>query len=279
MIMLKMFLIFVLLSNFTWAQDKDKKDFTQGETKALKAEALRLWQKRVDQQSLEESLSKFEHVHRSMPEDLEILTYLTRGYFTLAELHLTNDDLKKKNFEKAREFGERGLATNPEYQKKASKDIEDAIEKLTDKEVPVLFWTAASLGKWARLNGVMSSLKYKGQILAMIKRVEKLRPDFYYGAVPRYWGGFYAVAPSIAGGDMKKSKKNFKKAMKVAPEYLGTKVLYAELYLVKEDEKKEFKKQLEEVLAASNGPEEIAPENMLEKKKAERLLEKTDDLF
>lgn len=273
--MLKMLLAFTLLMNFTWAQDT----FTPGETKALKAEAVRLWQKRVDQQSLEEALSKFEHIHSAEPENLEVLTYLSRGYFTLAELHITNEDLKKRNFEKGRSFGEKGLAINPEFKKLASKDIEEAIDKLTEKDVTILYWTAASLGKWARLNGIMSSLKYKGQILAMIKKVEKLKPDFYYAAVPRYWGGFYALAPSIAGGDMKKSKKKFHEAMEKAPEYLGTKVLYAELYLVKKDDKKEFKKVLNEVIAAGNGPEEITPENMLEKRKAERLLEQTDDLF
>ncbi len=275
--MLKMFLTFSLLLNFSNALAQ--KDFNPAEAKVMKAEATRLWQKRDDQQSLEESLSKFEHVLSAEPNNLEVLTYLTRGYFTLAELHLTNEDLKKRNFEKARTFGEMGMALNPDYKKLADKEIEEAIEKLTVREVPVLFWTAASLGKWARLNGIMSSLKYKGVILAMIKQVEKLKPDFYYGAVPRYWGGFYAVAPSIAGGDMKKSKKKFQEAMSVAPEYLGTKVLYAELYLVKKEDKKEFKKQLSEVLIAPNGPQEIVPENLLEKKKAEKLLEKADDLF
>lgn len=245
----------------------------------VRTEALELWKKRDDQKSLEQALSKFEAVHKANPTDMETLVYLARGNFTLAELHLTDDDDKMKYFEKARKFGETGMALNPEYKKLADDDIEKAIDKLTENEVPVLFWAAASLGKWAKLNGVMSSLKFKGQILSMIRRVEKLKPDFYYGAVPRYWGGFYAIAPGIAGGDMGKSKENFIKAMSMAPEYLGTKTLYAEAYCVKKDDKKEFKKQLEEVLAASDGPEEIAPENRLEKKKAQRLLRKMDDLF
>lgn len=277
MIMLKMFLTFAILLNFSGAFAQS--DFSPAEAKIMKTDALRLWQKRVDQQSLEESLSKFEHVHQASPEDLEILAYLTRGYYLLADLHLTNDDLKKKTFEKAREYGQKGMETNPEYKKLAEKDVKLAIEKLTEREVPVMFWGAAALGKWAKLNGIMSSLKFKDQIIATINQVEKLNPNFYYGAVPRYWGGFYAVAPRIAGGDMKKSKKNFEKAMEMAPAYLGTKVLYAELYLTEKDEKKEFKKQLLEVIAAPNGPAELEPENILEKKKAEMLLEKIDKLF
>jgi tetratricopeptide (TPR) repeat protein len=278
MLKLVLFLAILFPMNFAFAAEA-KKDLTNPESTLMKTEALRLWQKRDDQQSLEESLSKFELALNANPQDLEILTYLARGYFTLGELHISNEDLKMRTFEKARKFGETAMNANPEYKKLADDDIEKAIDKLTEKEVGVLFWTAASLGKWAKLNGVMSSLKFKGQILSMIRRVEKLKPDFYHGAVPRYWGGFYAVAPSIAGGDMGKSKENFKKAMEVAPEYLGTKTLYAELYLVKKDDKKEFKKILAEVIAAPNGPAEITPENILEKRKAERLLEKMDDLF
>lgn len=276
MIMLKWMLMFLLCST---AMAETKADFNSAEAQVLKVEALRLWQKRDDQQSLEESLSKFEMVHSAQPEDIEILTYLARGYFLLAELHLDNKDLKMKNFEKAKDFGEKALETNADYKKQKEKDIEKAITKLTKREVPPMFWKAAALGKWAKLNGIMSSLKYKGEILASIRQVEELWPDFFYGAVPRYWGGFYAVAPSIAGGDMKKSKKNFQKAMEVAPEYLGTKVLYAELYLTEEDEEKEFKKQLQEVLTAPEGPVELQPENRLEKKKAEKLLEQVDKLF
>lgn len=274
--MLKLVLALSFLFNFAYAQ---KKDLSSSEATLMKTEALRLWQKRDDQASLEQALSKFEMIHASQPQDLETLTYLARGYFTLAELHYTKEDQKMKGFEKARQFGEMGLATNPVYKKFAAEDIETAIENLGEREVGLLYWSAASLGKWAKLNGVMSSLKFKGQILASIKQVEKLKPNFFHGAVPRYWGGFYAIAPSIAGGDMKKSKKYFEAAFAAAPEYLANKTLYAEAYLVKEEDKKEFKKVLNEVLMAPNGPEEIVPENMLEKKKAERLLGKADELF
>jgi tetratricopeptide (TPR) repeat protein len=279
--MLKFFFAFIILFNFPngHSQVSERKAFSNSEAKLLARDAIRLWQKRVEKESLEEALSKFEHVLAASPTNLQVLTYLTRGYFILGELHETNDDLKKKNFEKARDFGRIGLETNAEFKKLADKDIEKAISKLTKREVPILFWNAAALGKWAKLNGIMSSLKYKGEILAMIKQVEKIQPDFYYGSVPRYWGGYYAVAPRIVGGDMKKSKKYFEEAMRIAPEYLGTKVLYAELYLTEKDDKKEFKKQLLEVIAAPNGPAELVPENMLEKKKAEKLLDKVDDLF
>lgn len=267
--MLKLLLAFSFLFNVAIAQD----------AKGDKAEALRLWQKRDDQTSLRESLAKFEALHKADPADLDTITYLTRGYFLLADLHLEDKGEKKKTYEKAKDFGELGMSTNPEYDKKKKNDIEGAIATLTKREVPVTFWTAAALGKWSKLNGVMSSLKFKSQILGMVKQVEKLEPDFFHAAVPRYWGGFYAVAPAIAGGSMKKSKENFKEAIKKAPEYLGTRVLYAELYWTEEGDKKEFKKNLQEVIDAPIGPEELKPENTLEKKKAKKLLDNADEYF
>jgi hypothetical protein len=241
--------------------------------------ALELWKKRDDRASLVSALKEFEKLHQKNPQDIEPLSYLARGYFTLAEYHTEKDQEKKKTFEKARAFGEKGLRTNPDYQKNEKKDLERAIEGLTLREVDSLFWAAAALGKWAKLNGVFSSLGYKKQILSMVKKVGKLKPDFNHGAVPRYWGSFYAVAPGIAGGDMDKSKENFKKSLKMAPEYLGTHVLFAELYWVKRGDKSEFKSELGKALSGPLGPEDIAPDNKLEKKKAERLLKEMDEIF
>lgn len=241
----------------------------------ISPEAMENWKKRDNKENLTKAVQLIE----AGPRDLESLTYLTRGYFLLGDVYTKDDDDKLNIFEKAKKYGDEGMSLNEDFKKLKDKDIVKAIDALTMKEIDILYWAAASLGKWAKANGVMSSLKYKGQILAMIGKVEKLNPDFFYGAVNRYMGGYYAIAPGIAGGDMDKSKERFKKAMKQAPENLGTKVFYAEVYLTKEDEEKEFEKVLNEVLAAPNGPEEIAPENIMEKRKAQDLLNRKKDLF
>ena len=243
------------------------------------ASALKDWEKRDDPASLKASLAEFEKLHEASPKDREILLYLSRGNFLLAEYHTEGKDEKMKLYEKSKDYGFKGLEVNPEFAELKNDKIEKAITKINVEGAPLAFWTAASIGKWSKLNGIMSSLKYKDQMLALVRRVEELKPDYMYGAVPRFWGGFYALAPGFVGGDMSKSKKNFKKAMEMAPDYLGTKTLYAETYLVEEDEEKEFKSVLNEVIAAPEGPKDIQPENRLEKKKAESLLKNTKDLF
>lgn len=174
------------------------------------------------------------------------------------------------------------MATNADFKEemKGGKTVEESLGKLTETEVPAIYWTAASLGKWAKATGIAAALKYKTRIKAMIERVEKLKPDYFFAAPSRYWGGFYAVAPSFAGGDMNKSKAQFEKSLKLAPEYLGTKVLMAEVYYTKTGEKKAFEATLKDVLSSTHDTHpEIGPENALEKKKAEKLLEKKDELF
>jgi hypothetical protein len=144
-----------------------------------------------------------------------------------------------------------------------------------------MFWTAANMGVFAKTNGIFASIKYKGKILALVSRVEELKPDYFFGAVPRYWGSYFAVIPRIAGRDLKKSKTYFEKSISMAPEFLGTKVIQAETYFVEDDDKDGFKKVLNSVLQDSAFDQhlDVGPENRMEKIKARRLLEKLDDLF
>jgi len=266
-------LFLISLSVFAQAPGKTESDL-------LKQEAESLWAKRDNQETLEEMLSKLEAAYEANKEDREVLERLSRGYFLLGDHHLTNKDLMLRAYEKGREWGLKGMNLNKEFKDRLkSKSIKNSVDKLTDADVPSMYWTLANTGKWSKLNGIFSSLKYKDEILALLGRVEELRPNYFYSAVPCYWGGFYALAPGIAGGSMDKSKKKFKESMEKSPEYLGTKVLYAETYLVKKKDKKEFEKVLKEVISSDLGPAELHPENKLEKKKAERLLENKDEIF
>lgn len=269
------FITLLAISLSVFAQTPDSP-----EANLLKKEAEVLWEKRDSQEELEQMLAKLESAHALNTQDRETLERLSHGYFLLADQHLSNEALMKRAYEKGREWGLKGMNLNAEFKERLkSKSIKNSVDKLTDADVPSMFWTLANTGKWSKLNGIFSSLKYKDEILAILGRVEELRPNYFHSAVPRYWGGFYALAPGIAGGDMKKSKEKFKEAMEKSPDYLGTKVLYAELYLVKKDDKKEFEKVLTEVVNAQLGPRELHPENRLEKKKAAKLLEKKDEIF
>lgn len=264
-----------------WFQSSDKVELSKNELKSLKAKAQSLWEKRADKASLEEALKAYETLSKSTDDNLDYLVRLTRGYYFLADAHYDDMDMKKKYWEVGTSYGEKALATNDAFAAamKEGEKIEDHLNKLTKKEVPAMYWTAANLGKWAKNTGIATTLKYKNRIRTLASTVEKLQPDYFYGAASRYFGAYYAVAPGFAGGDMNKSKKAFTKAINIAPEYLGTYVLYADLYAVKMGDKKLYKDTLDKVLKMGLGPKDLHPENKVEKIKAKKLLAQIDEKF
>lgn len=246
---------------------------------ALPTEVQALWEKRAEPEKLKECLVKFEELHQKSPQDRELLVYLSRAYFLHGEVSFDEKE-KMRAYTQSKDYGLKALSLNPEFQKQYESDLVKAAGNLKAEDMPAAFWTAVAIARWSGLNGVFSSLKYKNPMLALVTKVEELRPDYFYGAVYRFWGGFYAEAPGIIGGDLKKSKEYFEKVLQLYPEYVGTKVAMAEQYYVARKDEKKFRKLLEEVVATPlNGPQDIAPENYLEQKKAELLLEKRKKLF
>ncbi len=242
-----------------------------------------LWAKRHDRKSLESSINEMEKVANTDKATITLLTQLTRAYYLLGDAHEQEMNKKKTFWEKGAMWGERAMAMNADFKKAVvdqKEPMSDHFDKLTKQEAPAMYWTAANLGKWSKATGIAATLKNKPVIMGLIKGVESKLPQYFFGAVERYWGSFYAVAPGFAGGDMNKSWDKFQSSLKVAPHYLGTKVLLAELYYTKKGEKENFERILKEVLAtADNIQPDLLPENILEKRKAEKLLKQIDELF
>jgi hypothetical protein len=251
--------------------------------KKKKDKALAHWNNRGTKSELEASLKSFEEVAAASPNDLESLNYLCRGNYFLADGHLTEPAAKKSVWEAGTAWCERALATNAVFRKKVKeegKKIEEALDALTVNEVPALYWGASNLGKWSRLSGISELLANKNRIRLMIERVEALQPDYFYGAVPRYWGVYYAVAPSFAGGSLPKSEENFQRSLKMTNDYFGTHVLIADTLAPKKDDRALFKKHLEFVINGKSAVlPDIVPEQDAEKRKAKKMLESMEDYF
>ena len=85
----------------------------------------------------------------------------------------------------------------------------------------------------------------------------------------------------MLGGNLEKARAHFEKSLKLADrKFLMTPYLYAKTYAVQTQDKKLFKRLLNEVIDA---PGDILPQqrlaNELAKIKAKNLLESVDDLF
>ncbi len=265
-----------------WKKMFSGKALTKSEVASEMKRAKGFWRKRDSKESLLKSLSSFEKIANSN-NSYEAMAYLSRGYYLLADGHLDNMEEKKRNWEVGISWGEKAMATNPEFKKRVidnGEKIEDVLKFLNKGQIEAIYWTAVNLGKWGKNSGIATVLKYKAQIKNMINRVGELDKNFFYGAFDRYWGAYYAVAPGFAGGDMDKSIKSFNSAIKTEKNYLGNYVLVASYWATKKGDKELFVKNLNKVLKANpNRLRAIAPENKLEQRKAKKLLAQIDELF
>jgi len=262
--------------------DASKKAAGDGESfEALVEQGEEAWANRGEKSSLEQAIAAWEKAV-AVKEDPATLARLSRAYYFLADGHLKGDTMLS-TFEKGTAAGERALAAaSPRFKQEVTGGItvEQAVKNVGKDGLEAMYWYASNLGKWSRAKGFATTLGNKDKIRAVMSRCLELDPTFFYGGPHRYFGAFYAVAPAFAGGDLNKSKEHYEKSLEIAPDYLGTKVLMADTYATKKQDRALFDKLLDEVIAAD--PEkipEIAPEMKVEQEKAKALKAKASDLF
>jgi hypothetical protein len=266
---------------------------TQAQT--LTGEGDALWEQRGDQQKLVEAIAKWEAAAALAPS-VDVASKLARAHYLLGDgYYAVADKLEERDaeYQKGLDWATTALKmAAPEFAAAMAAGAKhaDAIQKAPKEAVPAMYWYASNLGKWAAAKGFATRLKYKDDIKATMDHVKALDEQYFFAGPWRYFGAFEALTAGIAGGDLGKSKTNFEKAVMLAPNYLGTKVLWAETLCTKlqkdedgdgvADGKVKFKQLLDEVIAADpNAEPALAAENALEQQKAKKLLAKIDDLF
>lgn len=246
-------------------------------------EAEALFAQRGDKAALQKAIPLYEQALAGAPAETqrEILIKLARANYFLGEAHARADKkVQKKQFQKAHEWAMKCLNANAAFKAKADDDIEEAAKLISKEEAGCAYWAATGLGKWTKIDGLTTQLKYKTDIKALIGRVLEVDKQYFYGGPDRYFGTYYAVLPGIMGRDLKKSKKHYEASLKIAPFYLGTKVLWAENLAVKDDDKETFVKLLNEVINADiSANPEVIPENEVAKVNAKELLAQVEELF
>jgi hypothetical protein len=262
-------IVFALLSVVSFSNDKAKAKelFSQRDNKEKLLEAIAV---------MENSLSK--------EKDYETMVLLSRAYYFLAEYE-EDKEKKLEIYDKGTKAGESALNTVEGFAKakKKKKAEAEAVKTIGNENIDALYWTAANLARWAKFASFTQKLSVKARIRYLWDRVMELDPKYFYGGVYRFFGGYYALVPTITGeNDPNKSKEMFEKCLEIAPDYLETKVLYAEAYCThpKVKDKALFQKYLNEVIAADvNVNADLVPENKVAVEKAKKLLAQEKELF
>lgn len=249
---------------------------------SLRVQAEQAWLERADPDRLQEAIIYFKRAHETDRTDREILTRLARALYFQADGYLEDVDERLLRYDQGAYYGEKALSLNPAFrdQLRTGTPLIDALAVLGDSDLEPLYWTASNLGKWSKLKGIPTVIANKDLIRAMLEKVSSLDESFYYAATSRYWGAFYAAAPSVMGGDLKKSQAYFERAISLAPNFFAIRVLMAELYCVKMKDRACFRQQLEFVLQTeAQILSDVIPEQRVEQRKARELLEREAELF
>lgn len=255
-----------------------------GDAAAQIAEGDKHWTNRTDPNEIRAAIKVWEQVAAADPKNFEVLVKLTRANYFLADGYLRNDEKEYlRTMDLGVKWGEKAMiASSPEFEAKmrSGGKFPEAVKLVPKAGVPAMYWYASSLGKWAKRKGFAVLLGQKDNVKATMDRALELDPNFYYGGPHRYFGAFYAVAPAFAGGDLEKSKVHFNKSLEISPQYVGTKVLWAQELAVKQQDEETFDKLLAEVIATPDDVlPDVKPEILVEKQKARELLAEKDEHF
>ncbi len=235
---------------------------------------------RVDRAQLELAISKYEEAIKLKDDDWVTYGKLARAYYALADgwLFFEKDKDPQRfldTYAKGYEAAQRGMAAlSPEVEQRltAGVDLKDAVTLLDKQAIDLLYWHATNLGRWANAQDVTVVLTYKERIYNIMEMVLRFDPNYFYGAADRYFGAYFSIAPSFAGGDLDRSWKHFQASLKIEPNYAATLILIAEFLAPKRQDEAQFDEMVARVLAM---PDDIIPEmaaeTIAEKKKAEQL--------
>ena len=259
----------------------------KAEEDKLMAAAAQAWANRGEESQALAAVEAYKAAVAINPNNAEAWAELSHALYFYADCYLRFDESREEEYistlDEGTKAGERSLvAQSPGFAAQMQRGalIEDAIGELDASAVPALYWRSANLGRWASLDSFATLLSYKDEIRAVMEFCLNNDPTYFYQAPDRYFGVFYARSPGFAGGDMNKSKAHFDRSIEAQPNYLGTRVLLAEEWAVKEVNRGVFEEQLSYVLTTDpNSLPAVAPENACEQKKAKNLMAEADDLF
>jgi len=246
------------------------------------------------------SLKLMESLLEESPKHRGLLLAACKGFteYSYAFVQEDADELESKNLAeatrlrararrldlRARDYGLRGLEVrHPGFGKAVRNNPPAAVRRITSaKEVPLLYWTAASWGEAISLSKDNPDLIADQPIVeALIDRAYKLDPDFGTGAIDGFLITYEPSRQGAKGDPLARSREHFARAVALSHGQLaGPYVSLAETVSVQKQDRAEFQSLLSRALAIDpDARPEWRLENLLMQRRARWLLARVDELF
>jgi predicted anti-sigma-YlaC factor YlaD len=189
----------------------------------------------------------------------------------------------RRMYLRARNYGMRGLEVkHPGLDEALRKDPPKAAMSAVKRDVPLLYWTAASWG------GAISLSKDRPDVVAeqpmveaLIDRAFALDPDFDHGAIHSFLINYEQSRPGGGAQAEDRSRRHFERAMQLSEGLQAAPLVsLAENVCVPKQNRKEFESLLNKALALdANVKPEYRLANLVMQRRARWLLARAGQLF
>lgn len=186
-------------------------------------------------------------------------------------------------FLRARDYGLRGLETKHKgFSAALNQNPQLAVKTANRKDVPLLYWTAASWGLAITLSKNEPALiADQPNVEALIDRALELDESFDGGAIHSFLISYEPSRQGAEGDPLERARKHFDRAMALSGGFqAGPLVSLAESVSLAKQDRKEFQSLLDRALAVDvNAKPEYRLANTVMQQRARWLLSRIDELF
>ncbi|HET7841115.1 MAG TPA: TRAP transporter TatT component family protein [Terriglobia bacterium] len=246
------------------------------------------------------SLKLIESLLAESPKHRGLLLAASKGFteYSYAFIQEDADEFEPKDFAaaerlhtrarrlylRARDYGMRGLEVRHRgFEASLRENPRTAARRIVSKkEVPLLYWTAASWGLAISISKDQPNLIAEQPIVeAMIDRALALDGDFGDGAIHSFLIAYEPSRQGAPGDPLDRARRHFELAVKQSKgELAGPYVSLAETVDIQKQDKAEFESLLKKALAVDpDAYPESRLENLVMQRRARWLLARTDELF
>ncbi len=244
------------------------------------------------------SLKLIESLMAENPHDDGLLYSATKGFtqYAYAFLQQDADEIEDRDrvqasalrqraaklYLRARDYGMQGLEQHHSGFGLALKaNPAKAVEKLTLREVPLIYWTGLSWAGALSASRDFTMLPQIPQFEALMDRALELQPSFNDGALHNFFINFEMSSPTRKGDKAGRARRHFEDAVAISHGLLaGPYVNYAESAMVPAKNRAEFESLLKTALKIDvNQKPDDRLQNLIFQRRARWLLDRADRLF
>jgi predicted anti-sigma-YlaC factor YlaD len=245
------------------------------------------------------SLKLMESVLAETPEHKQLLAAMAGGFtqYSYAFVQQEADEVEGQDFARAsamrsrarnlflraHEYGLRGLeAGHRGFTNKLKVTPREAVRGARKADVPLLYWSAASLGAAISLSKDRpDTLARIPQMEALIDRALELDESWDRGAIHSFLINLETSRQGGAGDPAARARKHYERAVELSGGSMaGPMVTYAEAVCIQKQDVKQFEAVLQRALAIDvDAHPECRLANLVMQRRARWLLDRKEELF